>query len=724
MLQRFFVLWFIGCGWAVHAGDTASPERGSDSFSFVVFGDLNGGGCDRNDRVTRLVAEMAAEPDVAFFVGTGDFIDGYASGDGSNICFGVDPVSRNVGEACPGDTPDGNVSAMLGPIKDRTPQSGLVASFYPVIGNHDDNWGSGWYPDPCQGGICDLLAPNDPEDFLNHDHGDICTMDQGQSAHSSHFYYSFGYRNSLFIVLRQNNDYFGMLSCNGHPGYPDCGSYCSDESLRDDPQRNGYCYAVQQFDWLRAELQQAQGVYEHIFVFAHAPLLNSGTGHGPTSGAVHIRGLLEEYGVKFFFNGHNHAYERTYPVNGQDVDRNGVTYVTVGTAGGLSDGVNGDWFTAATYQNWTHYGDSGYHDKMTTYLKMTVTDDAIQGDVYSLGMDQVVDSFAWTSSFQEMAARWRESLPHGSAEDTNGNGVLDVADLVALINGDVVPGDDGPTLAGCPVLPADNWWNTPIDETPLHPNSAAYIAHVGPDTYLHPDFGTVWQGIGIGIPYNVVPNDQPQQFVTFRWPEESDPGPYPIPDEPIIEGGSDHHMLIMRQDACLLYEMFDVAQNQDGTWTAGSGAIWDMSQNQVRPQGWTSADAAGLPILPGLVRYDEVHELGEINHALRVTFSQIQRGYILPATHSDGQAGNDPNAPPMGLRLRLRADFDISGFDEPIQVILRALKKYGLFVADTGANLFLSGVHDMRWDDDQLRQLRQVKMSDFEAVYTGDVIPY
>ena len=343
------------------------------------------------------------------------------------------------------------------------------------------------------------------------------------------------------------------------------------------------------------------------------------------------------------------------------------------------------------------------------------------GDGSSLSKKQIVKSFIFSREFEMNLPRWRTTLPPGSPEDVNSNGIMDVLDLIALRFESGVP---LPSLGGCDLFPADNWWNTPVDTTAVHPLSDNYILSIGPDTELHPDFGTEWAGFDIGIPYNIVPVDQETFTVDFLYWDESDPGPYPIPPNPNIEGGGDHHILIVQQEACVLYELFDAYQDHLGDWHAGSGAVWHLDQNEMRPEGWTSADAAGLPILPGLVRYEEVHDTGEINHALRMTLSQIQRGYIRPASHTDGTGGMDPNLPPMGLRLRLKAEFDISGYVEPLQVILRALKKYGVFIADTGSDCFLSGTHHDDWDDSMLHDLHGVKASDFEAVYTGEIIPY
>ncbi len=276
-----------------------------------------------------------------------------------------------------------------------------------------------------------------------------------------------------------------------------------------------------------------------------------------------------------------------------------------------------------------------------------------------------------------------------------------------------------PQIAGCDVFPADNIWNARVDSLPLDPNSAAYIATIGSDTGLHPDFGSgAWNGGPIGIPYVDVPGSQPKAPVSFYYGDESDPGPYPIPTDAPIEGGpnsdGDRHVLVLERENCLLYEIFDATPQSDGSWTGGSGAVFDLKSHALRPAGWTSADAAGLPILPGLVRYDEVAS-GEIRHALRFTAPQTRREYIWPARHFASSLTGS-HYPPMGQRFRLKADYDISGFSPPVQVILRALQRYGMILADNGSAWFISGVPDERWDNDVLRELRQVTGEHFEAV--------
>ena len=274
------------------------------------------------------------------------------------------------------------------------------------------------------------------------------------------------------------------------------------------------------------------------------------------------------------------------------------------------------------------------------------------------------------------------------------------------------------------IFPADNAWNTRVDRHKVHPKSAEFIRSVGESANLHPDFGTVWNGAPAGIPYVVVGSDQPRVPVRFEYPDESDPGPYPVPLDAPIEGGpksdGDRHILVIDPKAKKLYELFSSYREGEG-YRAGSGAVFDLTSNRLRPAGWTSADAAGLPIFPGLVRYDEVVELGEIRHALRFTVKKTQRGYVAPATHW-ASASKDRSLPPMGLRVRLRADYDISRFPKSAQVILTCLKRYGMLLADNGGNWFISGAPDARWDVEELATLKRVKGKDLEVVDTGEIV--
>ncbi len=283
----------------------------------------------------------------------------------------------------------------------------------------------------------------------------------------------------------------------------------------------------------------------------------------------------------------------------------------------------------------------------------------------------------------------------------------------------------GASLGGKRLFPADNPWNQDVSREPVDPNSARLIASIGLDKPLHPDFGTVYDGAPNGIPYVVVAGSQPKVPVSFRYPRESDPGPYPIPRDAPIEGGpkskGDRHVLVVDRDNWRLYELFGAYAQANKSWKAGSGAIFDLNANKLRPAGWTSADAAGLPILPGLVRYDEVMERKVVPHALRFTCAKTRRGYVSPARHF-ASSRTSADLPPMGMRVRLKADYDVSGFPKEVQVILTALKKYGMFVADNGGDWFLSGAPDQRWSDEKLHTMKKVKGRDFEVVKMGKVI--
>jgi hypothetical protein len=281
---------------------------------------------------------------------------------------------------------------------------------------------------------------------------------------------------------------------------------------------------------------------------------------------------------------------------------------------------------------------------------------------------------------------------------------------------------EGDKTGSLQIFPASNPWNTDISGEIVDPNSDKLIASIGKDVHLHPDFGTVWQGSPIGIPYNIVGGSQTMVNVSFRYASESDPGPYPIPSGALIEAGSDKHVLVVDTLNRKLYELFDAVKNKDNSWNAGSGAVFDLTSNALRTDYWTSADAAGLPIFPGLARYEEVITKGQINHALRFTVQNTRNSFIHPATHAASDK-TDANLPPMGMRVRLKASFDISTFSPNIQVILKALKKYGMFVADNGSNWYISGAPDPRWDDDELGQLKTIAGSNFEVVKMGAVIP-
>jgi hypothetical protein len=285
--------------------------------------------------------------------------------------------------------------------------------------------------------------------------------------------------------------------------------------------------------------------------------------------------------------------------------------------------------------------------------------------------------------------------------------------------GNLTGGSDGPIIQGCQIFPADNIWNVPVDHLPVDTNSDAYITTIGVSETLHPDFGSgTWDDSPIGIPFITVNESQENIPIVYTdYGDESDPGPFPIPLDAPIEGGpasdGDRHVIVIDTDFCILYELFH-AFPRANHWEASSGAVYDLSSHALRPDGYTSADAAGLPILPGLLRYEEVAS-GKITHALRFTVAVTRDTYVWPARHMASSHSGEAY-PPMGQRFRLKAGFDISGFSEENQVILTALKKYGMMIADNGSSLFLSGVPDNRWDNDDLHHLHTITAADFEAV--------
>lgn len=289
------------------------------------------------------------------------------------------------------------------------------------------------------------------------------------------------------------------------------------------------------------------------------------------------------------------------------------------------------------------------------------------------------------------------------------------------------PGETPPTLAGRTVFPPDNAWNRDISAEPVDANSANLIASCGATRSLHPDFGTIYDGAPWGIPYVTVRGTQPRVPVSFTYDDESDPGPYPIPPDAPIEGGGnssgDRHVIVIDVDNWKLYELFGARPvNGGAAWTAGSGAIFDLGSNALRPAGWTSADAAGLPIFAGLARYDEV-AAGVIPHALRFTCPTTRRAYVPPARHYASSQTN-ANLPPMGMRVRLKASVDISTFPPDVQVILSALRKHGMILADNGGGFFVSGAPDPRWNDANIDTMKRLRGSDFEVVrMTGLVTP-
>ncbi|HEX5824431.1 MAG TPA: hypothetical protein VFY18_08250 [Candidatus Limnocylindrales bacterium] len=268
-----------------------------------------------------------------------------------------------------------------------------------------------------------------------------------------------------------------------------------------------------------------------------------------------------------------------------------------------------------------------------------------------------------------------------------------------------------PPLSNCPIFPSSNVWNRSVAGLPVAANSSTMIAAIGSAVGLHPDFSAAKR---YGIPYNIVGPSTPQSTVTFLYDDESDHVGYPIPSAPIQERGSDHHILMVDTTACRLYELFDAAKK--GSWTAGSGATWNLTSNALRPETWTSADAAGLPIFPGLVRFDEIRS-GQILHALRFTAPTTCNGYIYPARHEAGSTSCAAD-PPMGLRVRMKASVNIAGFAPDVRVLLQAMKTYGMLLADNGSAWFISGAPDPRWNDTVMHTLNQVHGSDFEVVDT------
>jgi hypothetical protein len=277
----------------------------------------------------------------------------------------------------------------------------------------------------------------------------------------------------------------------------------------------------------------------------------------------------------------------------------------------------------------------------------------------------------------------------------------------------------GPTVGGCPVFPTDNAWNRRVDRLPVARNSTTLIRSIGLDSHFHADFGSgLWDGGPIGIPFTVVDGGQKRVPIRFDYADESDRGPYPVPPNAPIEGGrqadGDRHVLVVDRSACKLYELYDAHPLDAGrSWHAGSGATFDLRSNHLRPKTWTSADAAGLPIFPGLARYDEV--AGAILHALRFTAPRTRTSFIWPARHQAGSSSS-PSLPPMGLRVRLKRNISLRGLPRQAKTIAVAMKRYGLMLADNGSPWYVSGAPDPRWDNDQLHALDRLSGRDFEVV--------
>jgi hypothetical protein len=283
-----------------------------------------------------------------------------------------------------------------------------------------------------------------------------------------------------------------------------------------------------------------------------------------------------------------------------------------------------------------------------------------------------------------------------------------------------------PAAPHCRIFPRNNVWNKRVDALPVASNSRRTIRSIGRSAGLHADFGSGrYEGRPIGIPYTVVDHSTPRHKVRFQYSSESDHVGYPIPKDVKIEGGrtssGDRHALLVDKNACRLYELFALYRRSDGGWRAGSGAVWNLDSNKLRPRGWTSADAAGLPILPGLARYDEVKR-GRINHALRFTVEQTRRKYIYPARHFASDSDNR-SLPSMGLRLRLKKRFDISGYPTQARIVLKALKRYGMILADNGSNWYISGAPNSHWNNDALHSLGGVTGRHFVVVNTKNLRP-
>lgn len=357
---------------------------------------------------------------------------------------------------------------------------------------------------------------------------------------------------------------------------------------------------------------------------------------------------------------------------------------------------------------------------------VTATAEDASHNVYPLTVEHVdpVAGFEWMSS---IVVRLSDQMTNSTGEILVGitfHGLS--SNRVRFRVGGAQPDlGAGASLNGKRVFPADNDWNRDVSNDPVDSNSANLIASMGLGTSLHPDFGTVYNGAPNGIPYVVVSGSQARVQINFNaYGDESDPGPYPVPPDAPIEGGpngtGDRHLIVIDRDNWKLYELYRAFPTSSG-WTAESGAVFDLNSNALRPAGWTSADAAGLPIFPGLVRYDEVFGQRQITHALRFTASRTRRAYVAPARHF-ASSSTDPNLPPMGMRVRLKASVDISRFSPAMQVILRALKKHGMILADNGSNWFVSGAPDPRWNDDELNTLKSLKGSDFEVVKMGTLV--
>lgn len=345
------------------------------------------------------------------------------------------------------------------------------------------------------------------------------------------------------------------------------------------------------------------------------------------------------------------------------------------------------------------------NDAVLRWVENEAVAKALYGDAWAKRVVDFSDAFFFA---------YRIGAPIKTTQDYSVQGELSIMTLYQWYKG-VAPVASGTTFQGCPVFPADNAWNQRVDQLAVHPLSSTYISSIGTTRTLHPDFG---ENQSYGIPFTTANASTPLVPIRYvAYGDESDAGPFPIPSNAKIEGGSDRHVLVVDTDACMLYELFAATKTATG-WDADSGAKWNLKTGALRPEGWTSADAAGLPIFHGLVKYDEVAS-GKITHAIRVTVPRSQKGHILPATHHAGTA--DAKLPPMGLRLRMKADYDLSKLTGSAKIIAQAMKEYGLIVADNGSAWYFQGATDPRWNDDELNQLKAIPGSAFEAVQTGDI---
>jgi len=317
------------------------------------------------------------------------------------------------------------------------------------------------------------------------------------------------------------------------------------------------------------------------------------------------------------------------------------------------------------------------------------------------------------------------SICHAAVDE---KGDLTRLALVAVVTAVLLSGSSAqalrlPAARHCPVFPASNAWNARVDALPVASDSAQLIASIGLDSPVHADFGSgTWDGGPIGIPFDVVSSRTPRSRVSFQYADESDRVRYPVPRHVHIEGGphatGDRHAILVDKSACRLYELYDLRHSARG-WTAGSGAVWSLRSNHLRPAGWTSADAAGLPIFPGLARWDEVAR-GVIDHALRFTAPRTRRAYVYPARHY-ASSSNDPSLPPMGLRVRLKASVNVASFPRQARVVLRALQRYGMILADNGSPWYVSGAPNRQWSNDDLHSLGRLTGADFEVVDTSSL---